>query len=433
VAAYVHSLGLKLGIYADAGTATCSGYPGSLGHEQQDADTFASWGVDYVKYDNCNSNGNYQQNYTTMSQALAAAGRPILFSMSEWGINSPWTWGPSVANMWRTTGDISPTFSSMLANFHANVALAQYAGPGGWNDPDMLEVGNGMGAAQDEAEFSLWAEMAAPLIEGSNLTSASTTTLSILENKAVIAVDQDSLGKQGAEISASGGLDVLAKPLSNGDVAVVLLNENSSPATISTTATAARLPAASSYTLDDLWTGATSSTSGTISATVPGESVVMYRVTPVGVTSTPTATPSTTATTSSPATPTATPSATTSSPATPTATPSPTISTPQTACHVTYATQSQWPGGFVASVTISDTGSSAVNGWSLAFTFPGDQKITSAWNSTVTQNGAAVSIANASYNGTLSPGASTSLGFQGTWTSSDATPTAFTLNGTTCT
>ena len=278
-ASYVHSLGLKLGIYEDAGTATCAGYPGSLGYEQEDANTFASWGVDYLKYDNCNNNGiSAQARYTAMSNALANTGRSILFSMCDWGQESPWLWGAGISNMWRTTGDIAPTFASMLSNFHSNVGLAAYAGPGHWNDPDMLEVGNGMTTTEDESEFSLWSEMAAPLIIGTNLLSASSTTMSILGNKAVIAVDQDPLGKQGTEISSSGGLDVLAKPLANGDVSVALFNENSSTATISTTTGAIGKTGSSSYTLANLWTGATSSTTGGISASVPGHGTVMFRV-----------------------------------------------------------------------------------------------------------------------------------------------------------
>jgi alpha-galactosidase len=428
VAAYVHSLGLKLGIYEDDGTATCSGFPGSLGHEQQDADTFAAWGIDYLKYDNCNNNGNIEQSDQTMSAALAATGRPILFSLSEWGVDNPWTWAPQIANMWRTTGDISASFSSMLANFHTNVQLAQYAGPGAWNDPDMLEVGNGMTTTQDESEFSLWAEMAAPLIAGTNLQTASASTMSILLNKNVIAVDQDPLGQQGTEIASSGGLDVLAKPLAGGAVAVVLFNENNAAATISTTAAAAGLPAASSYTLSDLWANTTTSTTGSISASVPGNAVVMYRVTPVGVTSTPTPTPTPTST---PA-PTPTPSPTPTS--TPTPTPSPTSSTGGSAlaCQVTYSTQSQWAGGFVANVTVTNTGTAGVNGWTLGFTFPGDENVTTAWNAAVTQSGASVTAANLGYNGVISPGANVSFGFQGTWNASDAAPTSFTLNGTAC-
>jgi alpha-galactosidase len=290
VASYVHSLGLKLGIYEDAGTATCQGYPGSYGHEQQDASLFAAWGVDYLKYDWCNvpfgsfPGQSHQQVaqalYTRMSNALQATGRPIVFSMCNGWDSSvqPWTWAAPVSNLWRTTTDIQPNFSSMLSNFHVNVNLAADAGPGAWNDPDMLEIGNGMSATEDASEFSLWAEMAAPLIEGSNLTSASSATLSILTNKAVIAVDQDSLGKQGTEVSSSGGLDVLAKPLANGDVSVALFNETGSAATISTTAAAIGKTGSASYTLTNLWTGATSATAGTISASVPAHGTVMYRV-----------------------------------------------------------------------------------------------------------------------------------------------------------
>jgi alpha-galactosidase len=233
-AAYVHSKGLKLGISEDAGTSTCAGYPGSLGHEAQDARSFAAWGVDYLKYDNCYNNGSsttqqYIQRYSAMRDALAATGRPIVYSICEWGVNAPWTWAAPVGNLWRTTGDIQANYNSMLA--------------------------------------------------GNNLVNASSTTLSILGNKAVIAVDQDSAGKQGRMVSSSGGLDVLAKPLANGDVSVVLFNENSSTATISTTAAAIGKTGASSYGLTDLWSNATSSTSGTISASVPGHGVVMYRVT----------------------------------------------------------------------------------------------------------------------------------------------------------
>src|SRR3954469_1566947 len=236
---YVHGKGLKLGIYESAGTATCAGYPGSLNHEQQDANSFAAWGVDYLKYDNCNNQGvPYQQRYNAMRDALARTGRPIVYSLCEWGEDSVWTWGSATGNLWRTTGDINASYGSMLSIFHSNVKLAQYAGPGGWNDPDMLEVGNGMSFTEDRSEFSLWAEMAAPLISGTDLRSASAATLSLYTDRDVIAVDQDSLGRQGPPGSSPGGLDVLTKPLANGDVSVVLFNENASAATISTTAAA---------------------------------------------------------------------------------------------------------------------------------------------------------------------------------------------------
>ncbi|MFE9568218.1 glycoside hydrolase family 27 protein [Streptomyces sp. NPDC006692] len=277
---YVHSLGLMLGIYEDAGTATCAGYPGSLGHEATDARSFASWGVDYLKYDNCNNNGvPAQSRYTTMRDALAATDRPILYSLCNWGQENVWTWGAGVGNSWRTTGDISASFSSMLSIFHSNVGLASYAGPGHWNDPDMLEVGNGsLTATESRSEFSLWAEMAAPLIAGTNIASAGADTLSTLTNSRVIAVDQDALGRQGTMVSSSGGLDVLAKPLANGDVSVALFNETGSTATITTTAAAIGKTGASAYTLTDLWSGAASTTSATISASVPAHGTVMYRV-----------------------------------------------------------------------------------------------------------------------------------------------------------
>ena len=286
-AAYVHSLGLKLGIYESAGTKTCAGYPGSLNHEQTDANSFAAWGVDYLKYDNCYADGvnqsggggpSSQSRYTAMRDALAKTGRPILFSLCSWGRDNVWTWGSGVGNSWRTTGDINASYGSMLSIFHSNVGLASYAGPGGWNDPDMLEVGNGMSATEDRSEFSLWSEMAAPLISGTNLANASSTTLATLTNSRVIAVDQDSLGKQGTEVSSSGGLDVLAKPLANGDVSVALFNENSGTATINTTVAAIGKTGASGYTLTDLWSGATSTTTGAISASVPGHGTVMFRV-----------------------------------------------------------------------------------------------------------------------------------------------------------
>ncbi|HEU5331919.1 MAG TPA: cellulose binding domain-containing protein [Actinocrinis sp.] len=434
---YVHSLGMKLGLYAEAGTATCAGFPGSLGHEQQDANTFASWGVDYLKYDNCNSGSEpAQQRYTAMRDALAATGRPILFALCEWGVDSVWTWGAQTGDIWRTTSDISPNFGSMLNIFHANVALAQFAGPGGYNDPDMLEVGNGMSATEDQSEFALWSEMAAPLLAGTDLRTASAATMSVYLNKDVIAVDQDSLGRQGAEVSSAGGLDVLAKPLANGDVSVVLFNENSGAATVSTTASAVGLPSASSYTFNDLWAHtSTTSSGGAISASVPAHGVVMYRITANGAHSpSPSATPSHSASGS----PSASASPSASSRPTPSASasssPSPSPSGSGSGfCHVVYSTQSQWAGGFTANVTIDDTGGAPINGWTLTFSFPGDQKVTSAWNATATQSGAAVTAVNMSYNGAISPGGSAGFGFQGTWTASNAAPTAFAVNGKACT
>ena len=290
VADYVHSKGLKLGIYEDAGTATCAGYPGSLGHEATDAQTFADWGVDYLKYDNCNNAGSstrqqYIDRYTAMRDALAATGRKIFYSLCEWGNNNPWTWADQVGNSWRTTGDISDNYASMLSIFEQNVWLYPYSGPGGFNDPDMLEVGNGgMTTAEYRSEFSLWAAMDAPLIAGTDLRTMSKADLKIYTNKSVIAVDQDPLAKQAVPVAAGGepagnnGLWVLSKPLSNGDRAVVLFNSTDTTARIATTATEAGLPSARDYGLQNLWTNTTTETAGTIAASVPAHSTVMYRV-----------------------------------------------------------------------------------------------------------------------------------------------------------
>jgi alpha-galactosidase len=178
LADYVHARGLKFGIYTSAGTLTCAGFAGTLGHEQQDANLFASFGVDYLKYDNCNNQGvPAQQRYTTMRNALAATGRPITYSIVEWGQNAPWNWAAPVGNLWRTTGDISDNWTSMINIAHSSATHASAAGPGGWNDPDMLEVGNGgMTDAEYRTHFSLWAVMAAPLLIGSDIRNASTAT-----------------------------------------------------------------------------------------------------------------------------------------------------------------------------------------------------------------------------------------------------------------
>ncbi|NUT33292.1 MAG: carbohydrate-binding protein [Hamadaea sp.] len=291
LADYAHARNLKLGIYTSAGTKTCNtlGFSGGLGNEQKDATLFASWGVDYLKYDNCNNQGvDAQQRYTAMRDALAATGRPIVYSICEWGRSDPkiWTWGKDVGNLWRTTGDISDNWTSMIGKAQANRVLAQYAGPGHWNDPDMLEVGNGgMTAAEYRTHFSLWAIMAAPLLIGSDLRSVSADTFTILKNADVIAVDQDPLGRQGTVISNDGaGHVVYAKTLANGDRAVALSNETTTTATMSTSAAAIGIGGSLSYTLKDLWSKAVTSTSGTISASVGGHATVVYRVSRTGQT-----------------------------------------------------------------------------------------------------------------------------------------------------
>jgi alpha-galactosidase len=287
VADYVHGKGLKFGIYTSAGTKTCNalGFPGGIGHEQQDANIFASWGVDYLKYDNCGDHlgQSAQDRYTRMRDALLATGRPILFSICEWGSNAPWDWAQPVGNSWRTTGDIEDNWNSMLGIFKANVGLAVNAQRGAWNDPDMLEVGNGgMTDTEYRSHFSLWAMMNAPLLIGSDLRSDGQATFDILTNRDVIALNQDSLGVQATEIANAGGHHVLTKPLDNGDVAVALFNETGSTATFGTTVAAAGLGNATSYQLKDLWSKATTTSTGTISASVPAHATVVYRVSRAG-------------------------------------------------------------------------------------------------------------------------------------------------------
>ncbi|NUR01446.1 MAG: alpha-galactosidase [Streptomyces sp.] len=282
VADYVHAKGLKLGIYTSAGTKTCNsaGFPGALGHEYSDARQFADWGVDYVKYDNCNNQGvDAKVRYTTMRDALKATGRPIVYSICEWGQNKPWEWAADVGHLWRTTGDISDNWGSMLSILKQNLPLAPYAGPGHWNDPDMLEVGNGgMTDTEYRSHFSMWSIMAAPLLIGSDLRKASQATLDILDNKEVVAVDQDPLGKQGTVVSSQGGRWVVAKEMKDGSRAVALFNESGTAQHISTTAKAVGLPAADAYTLRDLWQHKSYNTAGTISATVPAHGTVLVRV-----------------------------------------------------------------------------------------------------------------------------------------------------------
>ncbi|AEY87801.1 alpha-galactosidase [Streptomyces hygroscopicus subsp. jinggangensis 5008] len=282
VADYVHAKGLKLGIYTSAGTKTCdsTGFPGALGHEYSDARQFADWGVDYLKYDNCNNQGvDAQQRYRTMRDALKATGRPIVYSICEWGQNKPWEWASDVGHLWRTTGDISDSWSSMLSILKQNLPLAPYAGPGHWNDPDMLEVGNGgMTDTEYRSHFSLWSVMAAPLLIGTDLRKASPATFDILGNKEVIAVDQDPLGKQGTVVSSGGGRWVVAKEMKDGSRAVALFNESGTAQRIATSASAVGLPDADAYTLRDLWQHRTYNTAGTIAATVPAHGTVLLRV-----------------------------------------------------------------------------------------------------------------------------------------------------------
>ena len=227
LADYIHGKGLQFGIYTDLGTKTCAGRPGSYGHHSQDAKTYASWGVDYVKVDWCHADSlSAAAQYRSFRRALEASGRPIVLSICEWGTNNPWEWGPSTGQLWRTTADIDDNWGSMITIALANERHPQSAGPGHWNDPDMLEVGNG-GMSLDEyrTHFTLWAIMAAPLIAGNDLRAMTPEIKAILTNRDVIAVNQDPLGIQGRIVADNGdGVQTWAKPLRGGAVAAALVN-----------------------------------------------------------------------------------------------------------------------------------------------------------------------------------------------------------------
>jgi len=294
LADYVHSRGLKFGIYSDAGRLTCGGRPASQGHEYQDALTYARWGVDYLKYDWCNTGErNAREAYAVMADALRSSGRDIVFSMCEWGTASPWLWAKNTANLWRTTGDISDDFATkkkghdwehpVLMLVDLNEPLWPFAGPGHWNDADMLEVGNG-GMTPDEyrAHISLWAMMASPLMAGNDVAHMDETTRSILLNKEVIAVDQDRLGAQGHRMWKDVDREIWVKPLAGGGRAVLLFNRGEAPVAIRATAEQLGYPAGVRAKVRDLWAHKDRSRwSGAIDATVGPHSVAMFTVTPL--------------------------------------------------------------------------------------------------------------------------------------------------------
>ena len=229
VSDYVHAKGLKFGIHNCAGRTTCSGYPGGMGHEFQDALMYASWGVDYLKYDWCDhGTGDARQLYSTMRDALYAAKRPVLFSLCEWGNNKPWEWASDVGHMWRTTGDVTDCYNcqgeydlGMIFILKLQEGLERYAGPDHWNDPDMLEVGNpGLTLTESRAQFSLWCMLAAPLMAGNDLRKMSPEILKILTNRQAISINQDSLGKQAYLYMNHLSKLIYVKELSGGDWAI---------------------------------------------------------------------------------------------------------------------------------------------------------------------------------------------------------------------
>ena len=294
LADYVHSKGLKIGIYSGPGPKTCGGYAGSMGHEEQDARMYAEWGIDYLKYDLCSLNDiiTKQANgdrakylelekaaYERMHKALVATGRPIVYSLCQYGFDHVWTWGPEVGgNLWRTTTDIQDNWSSMTAIGFQQTGLEKYAAPGHWNDPDMLEVGNGgMNPVEYRTHMTLWSILAAPLLAGNDLSRMTPETLAILTNKEVVAIDQDRLGKQGYRLSAVGPIEIWEKPLSGGAKAVALFNRGESvwPITLDLKS----VGFAQGAKLRDLWAGKdVQSTNGSYTATVPSHGAALLRI-----------------------------------------------------------------------------------------------------------------------------------------------------------
>jgi alpha-galactosidase len=292
LADYIHAKGLKFGIYSDAGAMTCAKRPGSVGHEYQDAKQYATWGVDYLKEDWCSTlpGQNSESSYTLMRDALAAAGRPIVFSICEWGSTKPWLWAGPIGNLWRATGDIQDCWdckkqwggNGVVQILDQMNGLETYAGPGHWNDPDMLEVGNG-GMTREEyrAHFSMWAMFSAPLLAGNDISNMTTDTKEILLNKEVIAIDQDPLGQQGRRVKTTGDLEVWSKQLNDGGRAVALLNRGATAAKISVAWSDVGYPDGLTASVRDLWAAKDlPKQRGSYAAEVPSHGVVMVTVKP---------------------------------------------------------------------------------------------------------------------------------------------------------
>ena len=291
LADYIHSKGLKFGIYSDAGTGTCQNRPGSRGYEFQDARQYAAWGVDYLKYDWCNhSTQNSQASYAIMRDALVKSGRPIVFSLCEWGSTQPWLWAKDIGNLWRTTGDIVPKWSTQKKDDFLGVVeildlqdgLQTYAGPGHWNDPDMLEVGNpGMSPTEYRSHFVMWCILAAPLMAGNDIMHMTDDTRAILTNREMIAIDQDALGIQGHRVRKDGDLEIWSKQLSDGSRAVALLNRGAGEQKMTANWTDIGYPESLSAQVRDIWNHKDlGKKSGSFSADVPSHGVVVIKVKP---------------------------------------------------------------------------------------------------------------------------------------------------------
>ena len=268
LADYVHSKGIKLGIYSDAAQLTCAGYTASFGFEEQDAKTFASWGIDYLKYDYCHapSDSNTAKiRYKKMAEALKNSGRPIVFSICEWGERQPWLWAANAGGqLWRTTKDIRDSWKSLTYNLDINSNLEMYAGPGNWNDPDMLIVGlrgnkgpagelggTGCNDTEYQSNMSLWSIMASPLIATNDIRNMNSQTKKILLNSEVIAIDQDQMGIQGEKKISDSVWNIFVKPLSNGDYAIAILNRSSKPQTAAINFS--HLGLEGTYEIRDVW------------------------------------------------------------------------------------------------------------------------------------------------------------------------------------
>jgi alpha-galactosidase len=300
LADYVHGKGLKIGIYSDVGATTCGGRPGSRGHEYQDAKTYAAWGIDYIKYDWCDSKGlNSVGAYTTMRDAIHAAGRPMLFSICEWGDTKPWEWAKDVGHSWRTTGDIHMCFDcefseasysrfGVLQILDKQAGLRVHAGPGHWNDMDMLEVGRGFTEDEDRTHFAAWSMLASPLILGNDVRKMSAATQRILTNKAVIAINQDKLGIQAWRFMQSGQLEYWAKPLANDEWAVMILNRSAQAAPVSYQWSDARInddtnkrvldTGKTVFNWTEAWTGKTGDTSKKLESKLAPHGVLVLRL-----------------------------------------------------------------------------------------------------------------------------------------------------------
>jgi alpha-galactosidase len=304
---YLHALGLKFGIYSDAGATTCAGRPGSQGYEFQDARTYAAWGVDYLKYDWCaTGTGEDQRNpreaYRTMSRAIRAAGRPMVLSICEWGENEPWLWGREVGHLWRTTGDITNCWdcivghgtwysSGILPILDRQEEIRAHAGPGGWNDPDMMEVGNLPSLQENRSHFAMWAMLSAPLIMGTDVPDMRAEIRDILANPRIIAIDQDALGIPAMRWIATPELEIWAKPLANDEWAIAVLNRSSSARDFTIDWQAVELKDdqngrqarfyEQSYGIEDSWDGAAAGDTATpMQGTVEPRDTLLFRLRP---------------------------------------------------------------------------------------------------------------------------------------------------------